>query len=287
MRGTTWGNVRRIGVLTSDFALYHDLVKALRERGLAFSSLAFGETPDPSVGVLLTSWRDSVGERLPEDPPLVVVPLGPNGHEDVEAAIAQALRVLEGVRGYAEVVVGIDPGLRPGVAVLADGRLLHTTQVFRVRDTAALARSLLDQYPHDRAAVRIGHGAPRERDKILEGLWALREEGVRIEVVDETGTTPPTGAVKWPPDVAAAIDIARTPGRTPSNAPRLRASAGQVREVQRMSRIESGGRVTITRERAARVARGEITMIEAVEEETRALRLRKRNRPSSRRASKG
>jgi hypothetical protein len=280
-REMRWEAVRRIGLLTSDFALYHDLVRALRERGVPFASLAFRETPDPGVGVVITSWRDAVGPGLPKDLPIVVVPVDKAGREDVDAAIAQAQRTLEGVEGYAEVIVGVDPGHRPGVALLADGRLLQATQVFRVKDVAPLVRSLFQQYPHDRGVVRVGHGAPQERDEILRTLWPLRDDGVRVEIVDETGTTPETGRTDLPPDVAAAILIARTPGQPPSRQPRTRLQAGQVKEMQRTSRIASGGRVTISREAAERVLRGERTMAEAIADETRKPPTQPKNRRAS------
>lgn len=267
--------LRRIGVLTSDFALYHDLVHALREAGIAFASLAFGERPDPGIGVIVTSWRDAVSNVLPESVPVVVVPVDKAGREDVASAIVHAQRVLEGIQGYTEVVVGIDPGHRPGVALLADGRLLQATQVYRIGDVAPLVRSLLRQYPHDRGVIRVGHQAPRERDAIVGALWPLREEGVRIEIVNETGTTPATGSVGLPPDVAAAVTIARTAGQSPARLPRSTVREGQVREIQRSSRIASGGRVTLSREAAFRVLRSEQSMAEALEEELQAARRRR------------
>lgn len=258
--------MRRIGLLTSDFSLYHDLVRYVREHGIAFQSLAFGESLDPSIGVLITSWRDAVGRRLPEGVPFVAV----SDEEDLASAVTEAQRILEGVQGYHVVVVGIDPGKRPGVAVLGDGRLLHTAQLFVVKDVAPLVKGLLSQFPWDRAVVRLGHGSPQDRDEILGGLKSLVEEGVRVEVVDETGTTPAPGTGRnLPADVVAAIEIARTPGHPPGRPSRKRISAGQVREIQRESRIASEGRVTISREDAGRVGRGETSLSEAIDETVR------------------
>lgn len=274
--------MRRIGVLTSDFGLYHDLVRALKDRRIPFSSLAFGERPDVGVGVLITSWRDSVGGLLPEAVKVVVVPVDKDGREDVEAAILQAQRILEGVEGYAEVVVGIDPGHRPGVALLADGRLLQATQVFRVGDVAPLVRNLLHNHPHERGVVRVGHQSPRERDAIVQSLWTLRDEGVRIEIVNETGSTPPTGHADLPPDIAAAVAIARTKGMQPERAPRLSVREGQLRDVQRSSRVASGGRLTLSRDAAAKVLRGETSMADALAQELDAARARRRADDASR-----
>lgn len=263
--------VRRIGVLTSDFALYHDAIRALREADLAFVSLAFGSAPDPSVGVVLTSWRDAVAGSLPPALPVVAVGLDEKGQEDLAGAISQAVRVLEGVRAYGDLVIGIDPGQRPGVALVADGRLVHASQVYRVAAAAERVRELLAQSPHRTALVRIGDGAPRERDEIVADLWALREEGVRLEVVDESGTTPPAGKLPWPADVAAAIAIARTAGVNARWPRRRRVALGHVRDVQRLSRIQSEGQFTISRQSAERVVRGESTL----DEEVRAERERK------------
>lgn len=249
----------------SDFSLYHDLVQYLRERKIPFDSLAFGERPGPHVGVLVTSWRDVVRPGIPSGLPVVAVSVDADGREDLAAAVAQALRILEGVKGYREVVFGIDPGKRPGIAVLGDGRLVHTAQVYAPSEVAPLLHGLVNQFPADRYVVRLGHGAPRERDVILETLpKAVSGPSVTMELVDETGTTPPTGRQKrFPPDVAAALEIARTPG-TRAPRPRKRVSAGQIREIQRESRELSGGRVSVSRDEARRVARGDVSLGDAL-----------------------
>ncbi|HLE46795.1 MAG TPA: hypothetical protein VI818_00745 [Candidatus Thermoplasmatota archaeon] len=273
--------MRRLALLTTDFSLYHDLVRHLRERKVSFDSLAFGETPGPDIAVVITSWRDTLRPDLPKEVPIVPVPLRADGKEDVAAAVSQALRVLEGVQGYHEVVVGIDPGKRPGVAVLGDGRLLHTAQAFVPNDAPGLVESLLGQFPADRFVVRLGHGAPRERDHILHELLKLERSDVRVEVVDETGTTPAPGLrAGFSADVAAALRIARTPG-VPAARPKRHVSAGQIREIQRESRELTLGRFTISRDQARRVARGDLSLPQAVEEEQSVSR-RPRSRSSSR-----
>src|SRR5687767_3268011 len=197
--------VRRLAVLTSDFSLYHDLVKHLREHKVPFASLAFGEAPGPDIGVIVTSWRDLLRPDLPDGVPLIGVPVDAEGHENVAAAVLQAQRTLEGVPGYHEVVIGIDPGKRPGFAVLGEGRLLQTAQVFRLDEVLPLLRKLIDLYPADSYRIRLGHGSPRERDAILRGVGTIDRPDVKLELVDETGTTlPPGRRMRLPSDVAAA-----------------------------------------------------------------------------------
>lgn len=261
--------MRRIGLLTSDFSLYHDLVRHLRSRSIEFESLAFREPPGPQVGVVITSWRDVLRPDMPTTLPVVAVPVDERGVEDVAVAVAQAQRILEGVRGYREAVVGIDPGKRPGVALVGDGRLLHTAQVFAPGDVAPLVRGLVSQFPADAYVLRVGHGAPRERDLIVKQLQPLVGPDVRLELVDETGSTPPPGRrMHLPADVAAAVVIARLQGRpAPSTASSV--SPGQVREIQRESRELTGGMYSISRDLARQVAMGRLTLREAIEREKR------------------
>lgn len=269
--------MRRLAVLTSDFSLYHDLVKHLREHKVPFSSLAFGEKPAPDVGVLVTSWRDTLRSDLPQGVPVIPVPVDATGHEDVASAVLQAQRLLEGVPGYYEVIIGIDPGKRPGFAVLGEGRVLQTAQVFRLDEVLPLLKKLIDLYPADKYTIRLGHGSPRERDHILKGVGTIDRPDVRLQLVDETGTTlPPGRRMRLPSDVAAALEIARTPGRAPR---RLRSavSPGQIRDIQRESRDLTLGQFTISRDQARRVAKEELTLREAIEEEQASTRRRSRS----------
>src|SRR5439155_1323072 len=94
---------------------------------------------------------------------------------------------------------------------------------------------------------------------------ALARDQLRVAVVDEAGTTHRTAQ----PDVDAAIDIAKSSGRRVEPPVEIRPTPGEVREIQRRSRLDSGGVVTISSELAGAVARGDLTLEEAL---TRAKR---------------
>src|SRR5438046_950738 len=121
---------------------------------------------------------------------------------------------------------------------------------------------------HD-ARVRIGHCDPTNRNRILN---AVSRDRIRVEIVDEAGTTRRTPQ----PDVDAAIEIARTPGRRVEPPFDVRPTPGEVREIQRRSRIDSGGLVTISSELAGAVARGDLSLDEAIARSRRAERRSKR-----------
>src|SRR5439155_1279102 len=81
-----------------------------------------------------------------------------------------------------------------------------------------------------------------------------------VPVVDEAGTTHRTAQ----PDVDAAIDIAKSSGRRVEPPSEIRPTPGEVREIQRRSRLDSGGVVTISSELAGAVARGDLSLEEAI-----------------------
>jgi hypothetical protein len=110
---------------------------------------------------------------------------------------------------------------------------------------------------YDRAVARIGHGDRTNRNRIMRTIWDLVDE---IELVDETGTTQRTLA----PDIDAAKRIAMAKGQRVEVAPEVEPTAGELRDIQRLSRIESEGSVTISSDLASAVAKGEMTLRQAV-----------------------
>ena len=65
---------------------------------------------------------------------------------------------------------------------------------------------------------------------------------------------------------AAAARIAQISGESVSSKRKVKPTSGEVREVQRRSRSESGGRFTLPIELAQAVAVGRLSMTEALEE---------------------
>ncbi len=243
------GSVRRVlGILTEDFRLYHDLVAALKARGLDFVSLSFGRRIPDTVGAVLTSPSEAARIRSAK---AVAV-------QDLDGAIARALQLLKGRSEWEELLIGVDPGHEPGVAVLGDGDVLDTTLARNPEAVRDQVRSALRTFPARQVRVRVGHGDPTNRNRILN---ALAEEGLRVEIVDEAGTTHRTPQ----PDLDAAVDIARTPGVRVRPPFEVRPTPGEVREIQRRSRLQSGGEVTISSSLADAVARGKVTLEGAIQ----------------------
>ena len=251
------GSVRRpmrklLGVLTEDFRLYHDVVAALRSRGLPFVTLSFSRRVPETVGAILTYAAEAPRVRSRK---VVVV-------DDVDNAVARALQVLKGRTEWRELLIGVDPGRDPGVAVLGDGAVLDTRQAPTPEAVRDRVRTAVRMFPAKQVRVRVGHGDPTNRNRILN---ALASDRLRVEIVDEAGTTHRTPQ----PDLDAAVDIARTPGVRVEPPFEVRPTPGEVREIQRRSRLQSEGRVTISAGLADMVARGTITLDAAIDRQRR------------------
>ena len=240
-----------LGILTEDFRLYHDLVGALKAKDIPFRSLNRGGPIPRDVGAILTSPSEAPGISFPE---VVAV-------DGVADAVARALQVLRGRHRWREFVIGVDPGGEPGVAFVGDGEVVDTRVAGSPEGVADIVRSALLGFPAERVRLRVGHGDPTNRNRIINALAPL---GLPVEIVNEEGTTPrvpsPTS------DADAAVEIARARGVRAARFYAVEPTPGEVREIQRQSRLSSGGEVTISQDLALRVARGELTLGDAIQQ---------------------
>lgn len=241
---------RVLGVLTEDFRLYHDLVTILKARDVPFRSLSFLEPVPREVGAVLTSPAEVARVRH-----AAVVPV-----EDPAEAVAKAQQIVRGRSTWRELVVGVDPGAEPGIALVGDGEVIDTQLAASPEEVATLVRRALLAFPAERVRLRVGHGDRTNRNRIINALGPL---GLPVEIVDEKGTTPRLPSPT--PDMDAAVEIARSRGVRAARYYAVEPTPGELREIQRQSRLRSGNRVTITKELARRVARGEMTLAEAIE----------------------
>lgn len=238
-----------IVVATEDFELYHDVVGELRDRGLTFTTIEPGEEIPESAEVVLTS----VDERLDVPPDVDRVE---GSAAAPRAAVEEVIGVLRGSGG--RTVIGIDPGEQPGIAVLVGDMIVATFHVPPAR-VASIVQQEVEDAPNP--LVRIGDGARLIGSRITDDI-----DGVPIELVDETGTTPYLGAgVRGIADILAAVNIARMEGE-PIESRDVEPSAGEVQQIQEQSREQSAENRTIDAERARRVALGELTIREALDE---------------------
>ena len=257
-----------IVVATEDFALYHAVVGELRDRGATFTTQEPGEQLPARAEVVISAPTDDVGDGGD----------GEGGRDDggdrgdatgdvayvtttaevVREGVTEALGAVRG--GEGRLVVGVDPGERPGIAVVSGDTVVAAFHVPLAEAVDAI-RHEVEGEPD--ALVRVGDGARLQGARIVNDL-----EDVAVELVDETGTTPVLGAGasgKGMADVLAAVNIARRKGE-PVETRDLDPTPGEIQRVKNESRERSDGEVTIDEALARRVALGELTMAEALSE---------------------
>ena len=183
-------------------------------------------------------------------------------NNDPVSTINAALKLLNGKNDINQVVIGIDPGKNPGVAVLEDGQVSEVHHV-PARDVPGLVRQILENYPGKDIVIRIGNGARLVRTRLINSILDM---GVNVEVVDETGTSPSMGRGihgSGMSDIIAAINIARLKG-TRVGKQEVEPSMGEIKRIQEYSREHSNGKTSIPRDLARKVAKGEMTIEEAI-----------------------
>ena len=238
-----------IVVATQDFEVYHDVVNELRDRGLPFTTIEPGDTvPDGAEAIIVGST-----DELAHPVDVEVIEASAGGARTVVETALSAVRTVGG-----RTVVGVDPGARPGIAVLT-GDLVVAAFTVPLADAPSVIRSEIETAVDP--VVRIGDGARLQGATIVNAL-----ADVRIELVDETGTTPYLGSgARGMGDVLAAVNIARREG-TPVEQREIEPTDGELGVIQRRSRERSADNREIDEGLARRVAIGELTLDEALAE---------------------
>lgn len=239
-----------IVVATTDFEVYHGVVTALRERDATFTTVEPDEPLPDGTTVVIRSPDDDGRADDAEDVTVVVARPG-----DPRPAVEAALSA--GRAGGGRRVVGIDPGERPGVAVL-DGDDVVAAFHVPLADVPSVVRREIEGAVDP--VVRIGDGARLRGSRVIDAL----DDG-RVELVDETGTTPHLGTgARGMGDVLAAVNIARREGE-PVTDREVEPTAGELTAIKSASRERSADNREISAALARRVAAGELSLEEALE----------------------
>lgn len=183
---------------TWDFSKVFDLVKVFGERGIKYILLAPGERIDRRIDAAIV---EGAGPIFTSGKPPIMRPMkDPNMTAD--RAVAMAL----GVYRPGRLAFGIDPGLRIGLAVLADGTIVNSSITTDPEVIPAMFKASIKALKPRSSVIRLGDGDPSNRDRILKALHRFVD---LIEIVDERDTSVET--VNTHRD--SAVRIARIRGR--------------------------------------------------------------------------
>jgi len=193
--------MRIIKVATDDGNAYYDIVSRLKRTHLRFSSISAGKVAGSSQDLVITSRKEVAAfsgnavaiEDLSEDPLIME---------------GQLLSRLVDESGR-NILVGIDPGSRIGLAMFYGGRELGAVTANSEEKSVGLLVALANEVPHSSLSVKIGGGEPRSSLRLARMLREMLSPSASIEIVDESGTSSgKRGAVGAARDQRAAARIA-------------------------------------------------------------------------------
>lgn len=197
-------------------------------------------------GILLTSPEEVMDGEIPAT------------EETLEISVERAIQASRGFESAVQLVFGVDPGPRPGIAWLADGIVVGSAQLEEINGVADHIIGLSSAVKHQRMCVKVGDGAPLIRDRIINQL-ILR--GIETLQVSEYRTS---SGSRVKTHLHAATRIALMRGNKVYKIRDLNPTEGDLKEIQRQSRILSSGDFTISTELARMVACGEISIEDAI-----------------------
>ena len=242
--------IKQIALITDDFSLHQSIISEMRSRNLKIVTFQVGEEIPGHIGVVITT--DPEIGAIGFDPDHTVI-AGPAKRADT--VVDRAIIKLRDIKDVS-IIIGIDPGERTGIAVLAETAVLFTYCV-PMADVYQTVLRIVESVHPGHVIIRIGHGARLIRTRIVNSLTEL---GACIELVDETGTTPTKSRDA---DIHAAIRIAHLKG-IPIGEKLITPSIGEIRSIQDQSREKTGGELTISRVLAKGVAIGELVLEDAI-----------------------
>ena len=162
--------------MTSDFKFYHDVIDLLKTWKLPFVSIDNGSNIPPDVNVILSSIRDdfTVENQF-------------KGEYPIDALRSSLAKLLMKNR-FSSLIIGIDPGPYPGIAVFADEVLMEAFECPIRENVPSEVSRIIKAYSYGSLVVKIGNGDVPNRDFLIRGLLRLN---LNILMVDEKNTSFP------------------------------------------------------------------------------------------------
>lgn len=185
-----------IAVVTLDGKAYYRITSLLREIGLSYRSLPPGNKLPKEIGIAITTKREA---SLVRGASIITL-------EEVSESSALRQRIVQTLYPMkgGVLTIGVDPGSRIGVAGFYGPQEIYSGVHTSSDDAIQMIRRLLEFNPQSEKIVRIGNGSLRVALEIARGLFDSSAGDVRIEMVDESGTS---SSPKMRPNRRGARDV--------------------------------------------------------------------------------
>jgi hypothetical protein len=173
----------RVLVATIHGKPYYKIISALKSLGVAFDSVSPEEAALISSKLVITTEQEKflIGNKN----------MLLDSELDGEPALIRAkiLRGLVGVNHDDQLLIGIDPGTRIGIAVFYLHREIESQVATSVRSAISLVSALIKDTQSRKKIVRIGYGDPAMARQIATKLYEKFKNDASIEFVNEHGTS--------------------------------------------------------------------------------------------------
>lgn len=191
-----------IGIYIENPEIFRKLVRKLKSRKLSFTAELNIENPNTTIVIT----------DVPEKIKGKVKILSINCDEDIDAIVEQTSLLSKGSYLYNVMLIGIDPGINTGLAIIGDGTLIKGDVYRNINTLIKEIKHVLNTVPFLKCRIRIGYKS-KFSTKILEELLKIEKNNIVLEIVDEKETSKPPIMLslktsKLPKDVMSAINIA-------------------------------------------------------------------------------
>ncbi len=176
----------------------------LRRAGIEFLSALPAQVEPSMCDVIITTKREL---RPLEGNALAIEDLD----EDPIVMKGQVLARLV-KNGDRELLLGIDPGSRMGMAAFYAGRELASQTFISKSALCRMVFELVNKIPNSRSTIKIGNGEPATSTWLASRMSENLSHSV-VEIVDEAGTSTRNKYKRLPKDQSAAARIAFRKGR--------------------------------------------------------------------------
>jgi hypothetical protein len=233
-------------------------VNLLKRLGIGFVLCAPGDRRCGTSQVIITTESEASQFQANH---LVVVDEALND----DATAIEVMIGLFDVRNPSVIAIGIDPGMKFGLALTADGTAIYTTTAstpFAAVNHTIHWISIVQQHFQNSIMVRVGNGSRLYSALYLRGMKDSNTQTIQIEMVDERHTTRVGES-----DKSSAALIASRKGHPVTNEDLyLETKEGYVKSLKRLVKKVTEGRLSLTSTQAASVLQNEIPLEEILSE---------------------
>jgi hypothetical protein len=213
----------KVAVATLDGKAYFLIVNQLREQNVPFVSIVPGDTVPAQIKVVVTTPKERNQVNFDKN-------ITFTGEDTLDDLTIEIKRILLGKEAYEKIIIGLDPGVATGLAIIVDGNIMEVENCFSSKEIIKCITKTIKNINFDQTCVcaKIGNGVPIYKD-LLEALDHTLPPQITLEVVNERGTNKPlkenkrSRAVRH---ISSAIRIAGRPGCTFPRSKTLAAEKG-------------------------------------------------------------